>query len=88
MATTQTEPILTNLYAGEAFVQANGLGNYSIVREQQGCLVSLPSTPTNEELRARAIEDMQNRRAGGWFGADDEGQWYPIAQAIAHKLCW
>lgn len=88
MTTTRTASILTNRFAGEAFLQSNGLGNYYLVRELQGRLVPPPSTPDNEALCVRAIEDMQSRRAGRWFGTDDEGQWYPMAHTIAQELRW
>jgi hypothetical protein len=81
-------PALTNRFAGEVFLLNNGLGRYYLVREVAGQCEYAPSVPANDAIHQIAVEDIQMRRAGGWFGADDNGGWYPIRRDLADRITW
>lgn len=81
-------PELTNRFAGEVFLLNNGLGRYDLVRQVVGQYEYAPATLENDATRQIAVEDMQRRRAGGWFGSDDNGSWYPIRRDLADQIVW
>lgn len=80
---------VTNRFLGEPFLINNGLGNYWLTRNRAGNgREYAPHTPANEEICSLAIQDMQIRRAGGFYGSDDDGTWYPMHLDLAAKILW
>jgi hypothetical protein len=74
---------LTSKQAGEAYLLGNGLGGYDIVRDGAHGVVYLE---VDAALKERIIKYMHGQRAGGRFGRDDDGKWYPIDLALAQEI--
>lgn len=58
-------------------------GGYNIVRHRAQGTVHLE---VDAELKARVIQHMQGQRAGGRFGSEGDGKWYPIDLALAKEI--
>lgn len=68
---------------GNPYIQPNGLGRYFVARQemQNGKIKTVFAKDPDGELEAEATHLARTR----YWGADDDGAWYPVTPAIAEK---